>query len=104
MFKMENEGLKTVWFSTNTSSRRVAQFLKDPRACVYISDNDHFEGLMLVGEMAVLQDEESRRRIWREGFEQYYRQGVNDPDYSVLRFTARWGNYYHGLANETFQT
>jgi general stress protein 26 len=71
---------------------------------VYISDNDHFEGLMLVGEMAVLQDEESRRRIWREGFEQYYRQGVNDPDYSVLRFTARWGNYYHGLANETFQT
>ena len=28
MLKMEIENLKTVWFSTNTSSKRVAQFGK----------------------------------------------------------------------------
>ena len=38
MLKMETEGLKTVWFSTNTSSRRVAQFLRDHRASVYFVD------------------------------------------------------------------
>jgi general stress protein 26 len=41
--------------------------------------------------------------MWREGCEKYYPLGVTDPDYSVLRFTARWGNYYHGLANVTFE-
>ncbi len=59
-------------------------------------------GLMLVGEVEVVQDSESRQRLRREGFEKYYPAGVTDPDYCVLRFTARWGNYYHALANVTF--
>lgn len=102
MIKMENEGLKTVWLSTNTSSRRVGQLRRDPRACFYFVDMEKWMGLMLVGEVEVLQDPESRQRLWREGYERYYPLGVNDPDYTVLRFTARWGNYYHGLANVTF--
>mgnify|MGYP001001701314 FL=1 len=101
MIKMENEGLKTVWLSTNTSSRRVAQLLRDPRACLYFVDMEKWMGLMLVGEVEVLQDAESRQRLWREGFERYYPLGVNDPDYTVLRFTARQGNYYHA-GNVTF--
>ena len=103
MIKMENEGLETVWLSTNTSSRRVAQLLRDPRACLYFVDMEKWMGLMLVGEMEVLQDTESRQRLWRDGFERYYPQGVTDPDYTVLRFTARQGNYYHALANVTFE-
>ena len=102
MLKMENEGLKTVWMSTNTSSRRVGQLRRDPRACLYFIDMEKWMGVMLVGEVELLQDAESRQRLWREGFEKYYSLGVNDPDYTVLRFTARWGNYYHALANVTF--
>ena len=102
MFKMETEGLKTVWLSTNTSSKRVAQFLKDPKACLYFVDTENFKGLMLTGEMEVLDDLASRQRMWRDGAEIYYPLGVTDPDYAVLRFTARSGNYYHGLQNVTF--
>jgi general stress protein 26 len=103
MFKMENEDLKTIWFSTNTSSKRVTQLKRDSRACVYFVDSDQIKGLMLVGNAEVLQDIESKKRLWREGFEKYYPSGVTDPDYSVLRFTARWGNYYHALSNVTFK-
>ncbi len=102
MLKMENEGLKTVWMGTNTSSRRVGQLRHDPRASLYFIDMEKWMGVMLVGEVELLQDAASRQRLWREGFEKYYPLGVNDPDYTVLRFTARWGNYYHGLANVTF--
>jgi len=103
MFKAENEDLKTIWFSTNTSSRRVAQLHHDSRACVYLVDFDQVKGLMLVGNVEVLQDIDSKKRLWREGAERYYPSGVTDPDYSVLRFTTRWGNYYHALSNVTFE-
>jgi general stress protein 26 len=103
MIKVENEGLKRIWFSTNTSSKRVAQLLRDPKACVYFVDFDQWKGLMLVGTVEVLQDAESRERVWTEGDEKYYALGVTDPDYSVLRFTAEWGNYYHALSNLIFQ-
>jgi general stress protein 26 len=102
MIKMENEGLKTIWFSTNTSSKRIGQLGRDPKACVYFVDFENWMGLMLVGKVEILQDPNSRERLWREGYERYYPQGVNDPDYSVLRFTAEWGNYYHALQNVTF--
>lgn len=103
MYRMDNNGLNEIWFSTNTSSKRVPQLISNPKACVYFADFEKFEGLMLIGEIEVLQDDESRKRIWRDGCEIYYPLGVNDPDYSVLRFTTKKGNYYHGLENVNFE-
>jgi general stress protein 26 len=102
MIIMDHEGLKRIWFSTNTSSRRIAQFRRDPKGCVYFLDSEAWKGLMLTGEMEILTDAESRRRLWRPGYERYYPLGVDDPDYSVLRFTAAKGNFYHALANADF--
>ena len=103
MIKMESEGLKTIWFSTNTSSKRVQQLRDNPKASVYFVDMDNWMGLMLLGEVEMLSDLESRQKLWREGYEMYYPSGVTDPDYAVLRFTARTGNYYHRLSNVTFE-
>jgi general stress protein 26 len=103
MLKNENEGLKTIWFTTNTSSKKIEQLKKNPKVCVYFVDFDKWMGLRLIGTIDILQDPESRQRLWREGFEKYYPLGVSDPDYSVLRFTAQQGNYYHKLANITFE-
>jgi general stress protein 26 len=103
MMNLKHEGLKNIWFSTNTSSRRVQQLKKDNRACVYHVDEKHFRGLMLVGTIEILQDIESRKMLWTEGAEIYYPLGLEDPDYSVLCFTAKRGNYYHALKNITFE-
>ena len=103
MIKAENEGLKKIWLSTNTSSKRVAQLRQDPKACVYFVDFDHWKGLMLVGRVEILRDRESRDRLWHNGDERYYPLGPSDPDYSVLRFTAERGNYYHSLSNVDFE-
>jgi general stress protein 26 len=103
MLNLEHDELNTIWFSTNTSSKRVTQFHQNPKACVYYVDQERFMGLMLVGILEVLQDSKSRQRLWRPGFEMYYPLGVDDPDYSVLCFTSVLGNFYHGLANHTFE-
>ena len=103
MMNLKHEGFKKVWFSTNTPSRKVQQLKKDNRACVYYVDEKTFKGLMLVGTIEVLQDIKSRKMLWAEGAEVYYPRGVEDPDYSVLGFTAARGNYYHGLSNIDFK-
>lgn len=103
MLNLLNDGMKTIWFSTNTSSKRVAQILNDKRASVYYVDQDNFTGLMLIGDMEALQDEISRKKLWSEGCEKYYPQGIYDPDYSVLKFTAKKANFYHGLQNICFE-
>jgi general stress protein 26 len=102
MLKFANEGLAVLWFSTNTSSRRVAQMGRDQRVCVYFLDQERFEGLMLLGMVELLQDHASRQRLWSDGCLKYYPLGVDDPDYTVLRFCAQRANYYHGLSNVIF--
>jgi general stress protein 26 len=103
MIKIENEGLDTIWMITNTSSDKIAQLEKDTKACLYFVDLQKWMGLTLVGSIEMLRDEESRKRCWREGFEKYYPRGIDDPDYTVLRFTTSWGKYYHGLKKYRFK-
>ena len=55
-----------------------------------------------MGTMEVLGDMESKQMIWREGDTLYYPEGVTDPDYSVLKFTAVKGRYYSNFKTETF--
>jgi general stress protein 26 len=97
------EGIKHIYFSTNTSSMRVGQYRWNPKACVYFFDNQSYRGLMLRGTMEVLQDSNSREMIWREGDEMYYPKGVTDPDYCVLKFTAMDGRYYSDFHSENFK-
>jgi len=103
MMNAKHEGMNRIWLSTNTSSRRVQQLKKDNRACVYYVDEREFKGLMLIGTIRILQDLKSRRMLWNDGDERYYPLGVEDPDYSVLCFTARKGDYYHKLKKITFE-
>ncbi|WMJ85015.1 pyridoxamine 5'-phosphate oxidase family protein [Oscillospiraceae bacterium LTW-04] len=96
------EGIKTFYFTTNTSSIRVAQYRQNPKACIYFCDKRFFRGVMLKGIMAVLEDASSKEMIWREGDILYYPQGVTDPDYCVLKFTAQIGRYYTNFRSEDF--
>lgn len=62
------------YFTTNTSSMRTQQFLKNPKASIYFYNKGRFkyEGIMLVGMMEVLQNEEIKREIWQDGDTMYY--------------------------------
>ncbi len=99
----KREGIKHIFFTTNTSSMRVKQYLNNPKACVYFFDKRFFKGVMFRGAMEVLQDNTSKEMIWRQGDEMYYPKGVTDPDYCVLKFTAQNGRYYSNFKSEDFE-
>lgn len=98
----KREGIKSIYLTTNTSSMRVSQFRKNNRACIYFCDNRFFRGVMLRGTMKVLTDNASKQMIWQEGDTMYYKEGVTDPDYCVLKFTATSGRYYSNFKSEDF--
>lgn len=99
----EREGIKTFYFSTNTSSKKVGCFLKNPNACVYFVDKRFYRGICLSGTVEVLQTAEAKERLWRFGDKMYYPLGVTDPDYCVLKFTAVKGRYYSSFKSEDFE-
>lgn len=99
----KREGIREFYFTTNTSSMRVAQFRRNPKACLYFCDRRFFRGVMLKGTVEVLEDAESREMVWREGDTMYYPGGVTDPDYCVLKFTATSGRYYSNFHSEDFE-
>ena len=81
---------------------RVAQYRENNHACIYFCDASFFRGVMLRGTMEVLTDSASKEMIWQEGDTMYYPEGVTDPDYCVLKFTATSGRFYSGFKSESF--
>ncbi len=78
------------YFSTNTSSMRVAQYNANEKACIYFYKRGWFSytGVMLVGTMQVLTEQNIKDEIWCAGDTMFYKKGKTDPDYCVLKFTA----------------
>ncbi len=100
----KRKGLKEFYFSTNTSSMRVSQYMNNPKASIYFYHKGLFKyvGVMLKGEMEVLTNQEIKNMIWKKGDTIFYKKGVTDPDYCVLKFTATSGRYYCDLKTENF--
>ena len=100
----KHNGLKEFYFSTNTSSMRVHQFKNNPHASIYFYHKGLFKyvGVMLKGTMEVLTDQETKNMLWQKGDTIFYKKGVTDPDYCVLKFTSTSGRYYCDLKTEDF--
>lgn len=99
----KSDGIKVFYFHTNTSSMRVQQFRSNPKACLYACDRRFFRGVMLTGSVEVMEDSTHKQLLWQEGDTIYYPEGVTDPDYCVLRFTAQKGRYYSNFHSEDFE-
>ena len=98
----KRNGIKEIWFSTNTSSDKVRYFRKNNKASIYFIDKRYFRGVSLIGTIEVLETTEAKEMIWQTGDEMFYKEGVSDPDYCVLKFTAHKGRYYSDFKSENF--
>lgn len=90
----KRNGIKEIYFSTNTSSLKVQNYKKNKKACVYLCDKRFYRVIMLKGYVEVLEDQESKDMIWQIGDTMYYKKGKTDPDYCVLKFTSISARYY----------
>ena len=96
--------LKTLYFSTNTSSVHVRQYRANPNAAVYFHKRfPGFKGVLLKGVMDILMDSDVKKTLWKKGDEKHYPAGAGDADYCVLRFTVIEGRFYQKKESRDFK-
>lgn len=78
------------YFTTSRASIKVAQIAANPRVGVYCCDPESYRGLMLGGDLEIVDDPTLRRAVWNEGWERYYPGGPDDADHAVLRLRPRF--------------
>ena len=92
-----------LYFTTNTSSKKIKQYVANNKACVYFFRRGLFRdrGVCLIGRMEICTDRQTKNAIWRPSDRMFYRQGVTDPDYCVLKFNCISAEYYSDLKTGT---
>ena len=99
MTTIEHEGLRTIWFATSVSSRKIEHLRRNPSAMVYIVDSQTESAVTLEGTAQLVQDEQAKQRYWRRGFERWFGGGYDDPRYCLLRFDTQRAVYTEDRAN-----
>ncbi|MBY9013135.1 MAG: pyridoxamine 5'-phosphate oxidase family protein [Candidatus Lokiarchaeota archaeon] len=93
----------TIYITTNTSSSKVAHLTKNPKMSVYFCDAEDFKGFMLGGSVEIVDNIELKKKIWLDWWTRYYPEGVEDPDYTLLRLIPKNARFYHKLNQEKFE-
>jgi general stress protein 26 len=100
---VKREGIKTIYWHTNSPSMRIKQYRNNPKACIYFCDKRFFRGVMLKGKMEVIDDSEIKNNLWNNSFSIYYEGGADGGDFIILKFTAECGRYYSNYKSEDFE-
>ena len=102
-FFKKQQNLFSIYISTNTSSNKVTHLSKNHKMCVYFCDAEDFKGFMLGGLVEVVDDIEIKKAIWLDWWTKYYPEGLEDPDYTLLRLEPKNARFYYKLNQVNFE-
>ncbi len=74
----------TLWFGTSPSSRKIADMAHDAQATATFQSADGSAYASLSGRVGLVDDLETRRRLWRSDWTQYFPAGPDDG-YILMR-------------------
>lgn len=87
------------YLHTNTSSKKVKQFLNNEKSCLYFCDQNSFKGVSFIGNVEVISDKR-KAEFWKEDYKMHYSKGKGD--FTVLKFIVLKGEMYSQLNVDIF--
>lgn len=81
-----------IYVSTGTSSAKTAHFSVCPKAGVSIVEGHN--SIVYTGKVQIVSDQATKRALWSDWMSEHFTQGVDDPDYTILRFTPETAVYW----------
>ena len=91
----------TVWFGTNSKSRKVDQIMNDPRVTLYYLAGDASGYVTLHGVAKLIDDPEEKKKRWKEEWSAFY--GDRQDGYLLIKVTPHWMeiiSYTHGIVGD----
>jgi len=81
------ENIIEAYFATGIGANKTRRLLRDKRASVcYRVDGNN---ITLVGEAGILTGQEIKSRSWSDRFINHFSGGETDPNYCIIKFTAK---------------
>ncbi len=84
MAVIKTEGIHAIWFATGKNSEKTQHYQHDEKASVCFLD-EH-DSVTLTGTIEIKDDPETRKALWVDWFIHHFPQGIDDPNYCLLRF------------------
>ena len=91
----------TVWFGTNSSSRKVVQINFDPRVTLYYFDSHTSGYVMIHGTAQLIDDSKKKEKYWKKEWEAYYPN--KSESYMLIKVSPIWMEVLspaHGVNND----
>lgn len=83
----KEEGFRDIYFITGKRSEKagkIPQFEKNPKAGVcYFSG---YDSVTLIGTITFVEDKEEQKKVWNEGHRSFFKKGIEDPKFRLLKF------------------
>jgi len=86
------ETISEIFLSSTISSNKVKSLQANNKASVCYSTKDY--NITLVGEVEILTDQATKSKCWQNWFIEVYPGGETDPDYCIIKFTAKRASLY----------
>ncbi|MBR3103354.1 MAG: pyridoxamine 5'-phosphate oxidase family protein [Lachnospiraceae bacterium] len=91
-----------LYFTTNTSSKKVARIRNNPNVALYFCEPEKFRGICVSGTVEEVTDQALKESFWQTGWRIYYHLGKTDPDYTVLKVTSTKIEGWYNLGKHIF--
>ncbi len=91
----------TLYFATYTSSNKVKHYKNNEKASIYFFEKGkNFQGVMIKGTMEIITDKEIKEKLWIPFYYKFYKKGVNDPEYCILKFESIEAQWFSNFKTE----
>lgn len=78
----------SVWFGTNSKSRKVNQLENDPRVTLYYLDSDASGYVMIHGTAQLVNDPVEKEKRWKDAWEVFYQDKTEE--YLLIKVSPIW--------------
>lgn len=100
--QLKTDGIKKFYFSTATSSEKVKHYKQNSKAGVTFFNGG--DSVSLTGEMQIVEDRQVKESLWQDWLGRHFANGgKDDPEYCILKFTAKKATIYVDQVFETIE-
>jgi general stress protein 26 len=78
----------TIWFGTNTKSRKVKQIKNEPRVTLYYFDKPSSSYVTIHGKAQIIDDAKEKMKFWKNNWSAFYPSFPQG--YTLIKVTPEW--------------